>query len=117
MAAQFTLYPLNDLVLEVEIKTPSATKAGTSTPVTTGTATAFLALSDAPDAVEADASLVTTGSHIAKGWWRFTFDATDLDATLLDTLFSAATPYAIVEHDAGIRVFAEGTYSASREAA
>lgn len=117
MSESMTLYPLNDLVLEVELKKPDPVRPGHSLALTTGTAAAFLSLGKLPTSTAADASLTATAAHIAKGWWRVVFESTALDPTLLATLF--ATPglaYVITTHSSGVRVYAELTYAASRPA-
>lgn len=109
------LYPLNDLSLEVKLKTVNS-ETGAKEALTTGTVTAFLATANTPTASAADATLSVSCVHIGSGKWLAQFDGATLTATLLNTLFSAATPYCIVQAAGDIRAYVELTYSASREA-
>lgn len=111
------LYPLNDLVLKAKLK-EVVDGSLTATPLTTGTVTAFLATSNSPTAVAADAALTGDCEHVAGGAWRVAFDAADLDPALLDSLFGA-TPtacYCIIQQPGGIRTYVPLTYAASRPA-
>ncbi len=117
MSEPMMLYPLNDLVLEVELKIPDPARPGHSLALTTGTATAFLSTGNLPTSIAADATLNATATHIAKGWWRVVFESTALQPTLLATLFATSgLAYVITTHSSGVRVYAALTYSASRPA-
>jgi hypothetical protein len=110
------LSPENDLTLLATIKQVNPT-TGALEPATTGTTQAFIATSNGPTATEADASLVASGTHTTNGVWLLNFDATTLDFTLLNGLFASATPWLIVTHSSGVRVYAELAYTPARAAA
>lgn len=117
MSEPMTLYPLNDLEIEFEVKTPDPARAGHSLALTTGTAAAFLATGYLPTSTAADATLNATATHIARGWWRVVFESTVLTPALLATLFgTSGLAYVIATHSSGKRVYATLTYSASRPA-
>jgi hypothetical protein len=115
------LSPANDFGLIANLQDFSRT-TGVKFPLTTGTVTAFLATSNAADAVAADSSLsmsaVYVGAQVGRhpGDWLVFWDATDLTLALLDPLFAAATPYLIITYPAGIRVFAELAYLPTKPA-
>lgn len=110
------LSPLNDLSLSVTLKDVDPTTGATSL-ITTGTVTAFLAVSNSPTATVADATLNATVNYSgASGKWTITIDASVLTAALLATLFASATPYLIIQRTNGVRVTVELLYSASRAA-
>jgi hypothetical protein len=111
----FTLYALNDFAKLVKAKVIDP-DTGAVTDETEATVTAFLATSDAPDAIEADASLkVTPCPFVAakKGFLVF-FDRTILTAALLDGLFATTPPVLIIDDGAGWRVAFYGEYLPTR---
>lgn len=111
--ADFTLYPLNDFAKFLRPKDiDSAT--GEVAPLTTGIVTAFLATAFGPTATAAHASLSVPAIHLTNGKWLVFIDASVLDPTLLDTLFSTTPPYLIVQYPSGFRVYYSGEYQASR---
>lgn len=109
------LVPLNDLAFFVKLQEVS-TSTGAKSPLTTGTVTAFLATSNAADAIAADPTLSVSATHISGGKWLVFFDASVLTLSLLEGLFAAVTPYLIVQQSNGFRVYEELVYSESREA-
>lgn len=110
-----TLYPSNDLAVTVTLEDIDSI-TGVKSPLTTGTVTAFIASSNSPTATAADPSLSVSAVHTNNpaGKWLVFFDATVLAPGLLDTLFSAAVPYLIVEQSGGVRAYVEMEYVASR---
>lgn len=114
MSVLATLYPLNDFCVIVRLQKISPT-TGERAPLESGTVTAFLATSSAPDAAPAHATLEMTPVHLGNGKWLVFFDAAVLTAALLAAQFGSATPYLIVQETYGIRTFATLAYSASRE--
>lgn len=114
-APPITLYPLNDFLVKVSLRTVDSV-TGIETPLTTGTVTAFLSTGNGPTATAADASLSVSATHIGKGVWLIAIDAAVLTPTLLDPLFASATPYLIVQQTGGVRVYAAVTYTTSRPA-
>lgn len=112
----FSLYPANNLWLGVILRTVDPT-TGALTPLATGTVVAFLATSNSPTATAADASLNATVSYIGQnGLWLVQFTGAQLDPTLLNTLFSATTPYVIVQQVGTTRIAQQLSYAASRPA-
>lgn len=109
------LYPANDLALTVKLQQVDPT-SGVKTPLTDGAVTAFLATTNSPSAVAADASLSVSATHLTGGKWLVFFDASLLSPTLLDTLFASVTPYLIIQMPDQVRVYVELAYSASRPA-
>lgn len=108
------LYPLNDLALELTLKTVDASTGAVSV-LSSGTVTGFLSTSNSPTATAADASLVATVNYsTTKQKWIVTIDAAILTASLLNTHFAAATPYLILESANNFRGYVTLTYSASR---
>ena len=109
------LSPLNDFIASVTLNDVSS--AGVETPVTSGTVTAFFATSHTSDATAADASLTTSGVYTgAGGVWIVRFDAATLTKSLLDSKFTSATPYLIVEVSGAVRVWKKCHYNESRAA-
>lgn len=106
------LNPGNDLVRTVLLESVDA-GTGVTTPVTTGTVTAFLTATSASTATAADPSLTANGVYVggangfAAGTWLFTIDGDTLDPDALDfaTLFPAGVAYFIVERPGSIRVY------------
>lgn len=112
------LSPLNDFACTVLLEDVDAA-TGLVTPVITGTVTGFLAIDNSPTATTADPSLSLSGVYIGgtngfvAGTWLFNFDATILTASLLNTLFNAATPYFIVSRVGAVRRYVTLSYSPS----
>lgn len=111
------LNPLNDLTLLVTLKTVTLS-TGAITPVTSGTVAGFLAISNTPTATVADATLNATCTYTgANGKWTIAWDGAVLTAALMNSLFAAVAPYAIVTlNTSDIRVYVPLTYTASRAA-
>jgi hypothetical protein len=109
------LAPLNDLSLLATIKEVNAS-TGALEAATTGTVTAFIALSSLPTATAADPALSVAGVHTANGVWLINFDGGTLTYALLNGLFASAAPFLIVTHSSGVRVYTELTYTPSRQA-
>lgn len=109
------LYPLNPFVVKTALRTVHPV-TGVETRLTTGTVTAFLSTDNGPTATAADPSLSVSATHIGNGVWLIAFDAAVLTPALLDPLFSATTPYLIVQQPGGIRVYAPVTYVPARPA-
>jgi len=120
------LYPLNDLSVAMG-PFETVTTLGVHTPITAGTISGFLATTDAPDAIAADATLAVAnlsyiggqpkgdGTNWAAGWWLIQFDAAVLTAALLNTLFAARGEAFIHAISAGnVRVVVRVEYRASR---
>lgn len=109
------LVPLNDFACTVLVEDVDPA-TGLIGPVTSGTVTGFIAADNSPTATEADASLTMSGTYIggansfAAGTWLFNFDAAILTPTLLNSLFSTATPYFIVQRASGVRRYVALTY-------
>ena len=109
-----SLYPLNDLAFLVTLKIADPV-TGAMAPLETGTVTAFLATSDAPDAVAADGTLVATVVYTGRhGKWLVSFDAAILTVALLASKFTAATPYCIVQAPSAVRFAIELAYDTTR---
>lgn len=111
---EFGLYPLNDFAVKVRFNRidPSS---GARTALTTGVASAFLAISDAPTALPADETLQMTPTRIGSTvWWLVFFDAAVLTPALLSSLFGSTPPYLIVQHADGIRVAKQLTYAPTK---
>lgn len=110
-----TMYPSNDLAVTVTLQEIDSL-TGVKNPLTTGTVTAFIATSNSPTATAADPSLSVSATHLNNpaGKWLIFFDASVLTPALLSSLFSAATPYLIVEQTNGVRAYVEMSYVASR---
>jgi hypothetical protein len=109
------LAPLNDLTLLATIKEVNAVTGALEAAVT-GTVSAFIALNSLPTSTEADPSLVVAGVHTTNGVWLINFDGGILTYALLNGLFASATPYLIVTHSSGVRVYTQLTYTPSRAA-
>jgi hypothetical protein len=120
-----TLYPLNTLWRLVTIETVNASD-GSTEGATTGTVTAFLAVSNEPDVTTADATLSVAATHVGVadpaagqwplGTWLITIPASVLTVALLDQLFTTVTPYLIVERTGSDRVYEKLHYHRSRKA-
>lgn len=110
----FPLSPLNDFSLEWKLKTldmtPGSSTLGKLIPLTTGTVSAFLATSNSPTATAADPTLTVVCTHVGSGKWISSWNADVLTPTLLETLFAAATPYAICVAAGDVRKYAECEY-------
>jgi hypothetical protein len=107
------VYPLNDFAFIATIKV--ANTAGALVPLTTGTPTAFMAISDSPTATAADASLITVPTYTgAGGKWLVAFDAAQLTPTLLATLFGTRAPYVIIQFPNAVRIVVKCAYSPVR---
>ncbi len=73
----------------------------------TGTASAFIAISDEPDAVPIDISVDVEVFHVNNGRWLVHFDSTLLTLGLLDPIFDieeAPDPVIIIKHSSGHRI-------------
>lgn len=116
------LSPLNDLDRTIELEEINPT-TGVRTPMTTGTVTAFLATSPAPDATAADPTLSVSAVHVGgnpkargevnykPGTWLVHIDGTALTVALLAAQFGSATPYLIVSVTGGVRKVGQLTYA------
>lgn len=114
----FPLSPLNDKPILFKKLQEINEETGQKQALTTGTATAFLATSNAPDAEPADVTLSVDALHVSSGNWLAVFDASILTVDLLDDLFNVegVTPYCIFTHSSGIRVYVELEYIRARAA-
>jgi hypothetical protein len=116
--SNIVFYPANDRAFIVTLKTvdqdPNSATFGRVIDLTSGTVTAFLSISNAPNATTADALLTITGQHLKKGKWLLFWDGAVLTTTTLATLTNGG--YIIVVKPNGVRVYAPFTYSASRPA-
>lgn len=121
------LNPLNKFFRTVVIEDVDDT-TGATIPVVSGTLTAFLATSNEPDATAADATLSVTGTHVGVdvpddthpfplGTWLVEIGGNTLTVSLLDSLFTNATPYLIVIYSDLDRVYEKLTYQRTRKAA
>lgn len=110
------IYPLNDIDLEVELKTvdPETGRVIPLTPDISPTVTAFLSQSNAPTAVMADGTLFTNCVHTNRGKWLVRIDKAVMLPALLDGLFLTTTPYIIVEDTVSVRAVIECVYFQSR---
>ncbi len=98
--------PKNDLAFTIPLWDVN-TSTGVKTPLTTGSFDVFLAVTDAPDATPADASLVGVATFIsATNRWLVFIDAFRLqDVALLDSLFTdGELAYVILEQTNNVRV-------------
>lgn len=121
------LSPLNNFWATIYIPTVSPTD-GTTSGLSTGSVTAFLATSGDPDATAADATLSIACNHIGvasptdgqfpTGTWLIAFPKSVLTVALLDQLFnvSGVDPYLIVEHSTTMRVETKLKYKRKRKA-
>ena len=109
------LSPLNDLAFLVTLKVMGPT--GSMIPLDTGTASCFLATSNAATATATDPTLVGTMTYTgAGGKWTVAFDAAVLTPALLATHFAAVTPYVIIQLANGIRRAVACQYSDAYDA-
>lgn len=99
----------NDFALDVFVPKPKSSARGTEG-ATGMTIAGFLATSNASNATAADASLVITSTELSGGWYRITMDASVLTRTLMDTSFSASTPYLILTSTDNFRRYIELDY-------
>jgi hypothetical protein len=119
------LSPKNNLWATIYIPTVSPTD-GVESGLSTGTVTAFLAVSDDPDVIAADATLSVSCTHIGQanptagqfptGTWLIAFPKSVLTSAILDLYFTDTAPYLIVEHSTTMRVETKLRYKRSRKA-
>lgn len=114
MATPIPLYPLNDFIVDFQLKQVDTT-TGTASAITSGSVTAFLATSSGPTATAADSTLSVACVYATSGKWIASFDAATLTAALLSTLFAAVTPYLIISKASDVRLAVQLAYSASRD--
>jgi hypothetical protein len=113
MATYFS--PLNDIALEIPLKTVDPVTGVVST-LTTGTVTGFLATTNTSSATAADPTLVVTCNYSStKRKWIVTMDAALLTTSLCTTHF--ATPglgYLILQSSGNFRGYMTLTYRDAR---
>lgn len=116
--SDITFYPGNDKGLLVRLKTvdrdPNSATFGHVIPLTSGTVTAFLSVSNAPNSTTADSLLTISAQHVSKGKWLLFWDGAFITTATMATLTSGG--FIIVVKPNGVRVYAPLLYSASRPA-
>lgn len=114
--------PLNDTTFLATLKTidqdPQSATYGKEVLFTTGTVTAFIAISNAADAVALDNSLSVTCTYIATlKKWLVHFDASIMTVALLRPAFAGGvTPYIILQSINNRRVYIECEYADAQSA-
>lgn len=122
--AEIKLSPRNKCAFMVTLEDVSTTPGdtmGEAVPLTSGAASAFLAVPNVAGTapVAADPSLVASQvTHTANpdGDWLVVFDADVLTDALLETLFADAEPRAIVVVDGNVRAVVPLDYEPERVA-
>ena len=115
------LAPANDFGLIANLEDFDRA-TGVKGPLTSGSVTAFISLSNSATATAANGALSMSAVYVGAqagrhaGDWLIFWDATVLTFALLDPLFAAATPYLIVSYPAGIRVYAQLAYMQTKPA-
>ncbi len=120
--AHDALSPGNKLFRVALIETVDGT-TGETTPIVSGTVSAFLAISNDPDATTANAAFAVNAVHVGiavptalqpfpLGSWLIVIPA--LSATLLDTYFTTVAPYLIVVRASEARVYEKLHYKRSK---
>lgn len=107
--------PLNDLALIVKLYNIDPV-TGAKTPLSGGSAVAFLAISNLPTAVTVDNTLSLVPVDLTGGKWLVSFDGAILTAAILALHFVATPPFLIIQHNSGVRVYVPLVYEPARAA-
>lgn len=122
---QHDISPLNTFWRLYQIETVDATD-GSESGQTTGTVTAFLATSNAPDATAVDGTLSVSATHVGVaspgagqwplGTWLITIPGSAMTVALMDQYFTTEEPYLIVQRTGSDRVYEHLHYKRSKKA-